>query len=240
MKKRKRKRDLSGWFLARNVIKSGTHTDSTVHPHTHTHRKRVFFWLPTWFSLAVCELYYASCAPACVHVPLCVFYLCVCAFECVSVPLPPTLASNMVIDNRGKRWRFCRQRGWMCWPEHPATKKIARSVGWGECAERKEIYHKLNRLGLLTDTPLFYFFSSSLLLPLFLFSLLFFSEGCLPLKQGELIFLIPPPPTPLLLFNTPLPSPTPCSPNQYSIYMYAGIKYKRTLEQCHSGAAAFL
>ena len=122
-----------------------------------------------------------------------------------------------------------------------SDKKKGRGV-WAEASVQRERgstingLAQMNRLGLLTDTPLFYFFSSSPLLALFLFSLLFFFQGMSAIKAGRIDFLILPLP-PLLLFNTPLPLPTPCSPNQYRICMYTGIKYKRTVEQCHSGGA---
>lgn len=114
----------------------------------------------------------------------------------------------------------------MCWPEHPATKG-ARRVGWGEGAEKVDTPPtarlKWTGFGLLTNTPILFrtFFS-------FYSSILSFS---LPLKQGRIDFLTPPP---FLLFNTPLPLPTPHSPNQYCICMYIGIQYMPILKPASS------
>lgn len=126
--------------------------------------------------------------------------LCTCVFKCL-VPTcfciqmwlcaaPPTLGSNTVIENT------CKGEGTVdneakCADKSIQRQKGARSVGWGKGASsRYTVPYTVWLKCLLTNTLLFYF-PSALSLSLY-FSLCFFlcplfPEGCLQLKQRELI-----------------------------------------------------
>lgn len=156
----------------------------------------------------------------------CFLLLCVyeCASKCGSVPFHPPLVAIRLLTTEGKVKVLQTKRQNVL--TRASSDKRSEECGLRQgCSESRYTINclaQMNRLGLLTNTPLFYFFSSSpppplSLLPLFLFLSSFF-RGLSAIKAQGIDFLILSFPS-FLLFNTPLPSPTPCSPNQYSICM---------------------
>lgn len=161
--------------------------------------------------------------------------VCVCIQVWLSA-FPPTLASNTVIDNRRKGEGSADKEA-ECADQSINSDKSSEECGLRQgCSESR---YTINCLAWLADQHSSVFISSLLLLPLlrllllspsfhyFFFAPLFF-RGLSAIKAERIDFLILSFPS-FLLFNTPLPLPTPRSPNQYSICMYTGIKYKHTL-----------
>lgn len=156
-------------------------------------------------------------------------HLSVSMCTCGSVPLHPPLVAIQLLTTEGKVKVLQTKRQNVL--TRASSDKRSEECGLRQgCRESRYTTNSLaqmNRLGLLTNTPLFYFFPFYLSFPWFFFSPLSFSEGYLPLKQWELIFpsFLFPPFFYLIPFCHRLP---PHSPNQYSICMYTGIKYKCT------------
>lgn len=197
---------------------------------THTH---IHFWPTVTHKVSFChaQKVIAVCDLPCV-------FLCSHLWSrtrvCIRAPLsafPHTSDRNMAIDNMSKRWGSCRQRGRMCWAEHPL---IIRERGGDRARERVQwantkvqihcrytvhspVQMNGQWLGLLTSVPSFYL--SLLPSPCFAFSLFF--RGLPAIRAVEIDFLIHPsiPRPAFLLFHTPLPLPTLRSPNRYSICM---------------------
>lgn len=207
-------KDMSGWFLARDVCINTAPTSDIG-----WHRKlRFFSFQPDW-----------TCESCIVHlfISMSVSVCCVlnCASKCGSVLFHPPLVVTQLLTTEGKVKVLQTKR-------QNVLTRASSDKGTGECGLRQgctesrcTITAWLKWTNLASwPTLLFYFlyFISSFLLhshSVFFF-LLFFFRG-----QRELIFFHPP----LLLFNTPLPLPAPLSSNQYSICMLTGIKYKHTL-----------
>lgn len=98
----------------------------------------------------------------------------------------------------------------------------------------------LKRTSVVADQKLLYSIYSLFISPSPIFFPLFliFFRWLTAIRAERIDFC---PPHPLFFYLIPLCRRLPlCRPNQYSIYMYTGLKYKHTLLQLHSGGLLLL